>query len=318
MSSRRDAVKQSSEFVQLLREFLTASAELAAAFENDEALGFDSLARAVGDDPASSLFRLKERSHALFRSDGLASEAVRREALFDLTVGALFHAAMKLRESLYQRDVYAPRLASLRAATDGDPDALFSEFEGLLGRSTGRVDEGLSEVRILLAQTREQFHRMLVERAGERGVVRCLLQRRALVDQTFRGGFSALLAEMYGDVASGLVEAARALLHSAYFVEASKVLREAAREANAPRAEIDQLGRYAEGMQAFLDGDYLSSIAALEAWADLGGPLEVRRFARRAASALSRVDRLVDDDADGASIVDAAKQLQGRLETASV
>jgi len=318
MSSRRDAVKHSSEFVQLLREFLTASAELAAAFENDEALGFESLARAVGDDPASSLFRLKERSHALFRSDGLASEAVRREALFDLTVGALFHAAMKLRESLYQRDVYAPRLASLRAATDGDPDALFSEFEGLLGRSTGRVDEGLSEVRILLAQTREQFHRMLVERAGERGVVRCLLQRRALVDQTFRGGFSALLAEMYGDVASGLVEAARALLHSAYFVEASKVLREAAREANAPRAEIDQLGRYAEGMQAFLDGDYLSSIAALEAWADLGGPLEVRRFARRAASALSRVDRLVDNDADGASIVDAAKQLQGRLETASV
>ncbi len=318
MPSRRDAVKHSSDFVELLREFLTASAELAVALEDEAALGFDSLARAVGDDPASSLFRLKERSHALFRSDGLSSEAVRREVLFDLTVGALFHAAMKLRESLYQRDVYAPRLASLRAATDGDPDALFSEFEGLLERSAGRVDEGLSEVRILLAQTREQFHRMLVERADERGVVRCLLQRRALVDQTFRGGFDDLLAEMYGDVASGLVEAARALLHSAYFVEATKVLREAAREAKAPRAEIDQLERYAEGMQAFLDGDYASSIAALEAWADLGGPVEVRRFARRAASALSRVGRLVDNDAEGAAIVDAAKQLQARLESASL
>lgn len=317
MSSRRDAVQHSSEFVQLLREFLTASAQLTAAFEDVQGLGFEALARAVGDDPASSLFRLKERSHALFRSEGLASEAVRREVLFDLTVGALFHAAMKLRESLYQRDVYAPRLASLRAATDGDPDALFSEFEGLLERSAGRVEEGLSEVRILLAQTREQFHRMLVERADERGVVRCLLQRRSLVDQTFRDGFDALLEEMYGDVASGLVEAARALLHSAYFVEAAKVLREAARESNAPRAEIDQLERYAEGMQAFLDGDYPGSIAALEAWSDLGGPLEVRRFARRAASALSRVGRLVEDDADGAAIVDAAKQLQARLETAS-
>ena len=55
----------------------------------------------------------------------------------------------------------------------------------------------------------------------------------------------------------------------------------------------------------------------LEAWADLGGPQEGRRFARRAASALSRVGRLVDNDAEGASIVDAAKQLQGRLESNS-
>lgn len=318
MSSQRDAAQHSSEFVQLLREFLTASSDLSEVFEGEGGLAFEALARVVGDDPASSLFRLKERSHALFRSDGLSSEAVRREVLFDLTVGALFHAAMKLRESLYQREVYAPRLASLRAATDGDPDALFSEFEGLLERSAGRVDEGVSEVRILAVQTREQFHRMLIERADERGVVRCLLRRRTLVEKTFRGGFNALLEAMYGEVSAGLVEAARALLHSAYFVEASKVLREAAREAKASSAEIDQLERYAEGMQAFLDGNYASSIAALEAWADLGGPQDGRRFARRAASALSRVGRLVDNDAEGASIVDAAKQLQGRLESNSV
>ncbi|MEM9176089.1 MAG: hypothetical protein AAGC67_12710 [Myxococcota bacterium] len=317
MPPRSDAAQQSSEFVQLLREFLTASSELAAVFDGEDGLDFASLARVVGDDPAASLFRLKERSHALFRTEGLTSEAVRREVLFDLTVGALFHAAMKLRESLYQREVYAPRLASLRAATDGDPDALFSEFEGLLERSAGRVDEGISEVRILLAQTREQFHRMLVERADERGVVRCLLRRREFVDATFRGGFTALLEEMYGSVSAGFVEAARALLHSAYFVEASQVLREAAREMASPSPEIDQLDRYAEGMQAFLDGEYAASIAALEAWADLGGPEEGRRFARRAASALSRVGRLVENDAEGASIVDAAKQLQGRLESSA-
>ena len=317
MSARSDAARNSSDFVQLLREFLTTSGDLAAAFEADAELSFEGLAAAVGDDPASPLFRLKERSHALFRSDGLGSAAVRREVLFDLTVGALFHAAMKLRESLYQRDVYAPRLASLRAAAgeDADADALFGEFDGLLERSAGRVDEGVSEVRILLAQTRDQFRSMLVERAGERGVIRCLLRRREQVDEAFRGGFRALLEEMYDGVAAGLVEGARALLHSAYFVEAAQVLREAAREADAPRAEIDQLERYAEGMQAFLDGDYLASLAALEAWVDLGGPRDGRRFARRAASALSRVGRLVDNDAEGASVVDAAKQLQGRLES---
>ena len=310
------ASRNASDFVQLIREFLSTSGELAVAFESEDGLDFEALAATVGDDHTSALFRLKEHSHGLFRSDGLGSEAVRREALFDLTVGALFHAAMKLRESLYQRDVYAPRLASLRAATDGDPDALFGEFDGLLERSVARVDEGISEVRILLVQTREQFRRMLIERAGERGVIRCLLRRRAEIDGTFPGGFETLLEDMYGDGATGFVEAARALLHSAYFVEAAKVLREAARVADAPRAEIDQLSRYAEGMQAFLDGDYAGSLAALEAWVDLEGPRDGRRFARRAAAALARVGRLVDDDDHGAAIVDAAKQLQGRLEVA--
>ena len=53
----------------------------------------------------------------------------------DLTVGALFHAAMKLRESLYQREVYAPRLASLRAAKEEVPGYL--ELAALETRTEG-------------------------------------------------------------------------------------------------------------------------------------------------------------------------------------
>ena len=316
MPPRSDAPRNASDFVQLLREFLSAHEALHSAFGAEQGLDFETLAAAVGDGPDAALFRLKERSHALFRGEGLGSEAVRREALFDLTVGTLFHAAMKLRESLYQRDVYAPRLARLRSAAGQDPDDLFGDFDGMLERSVARVDEGVSEVRILLAQTRDQFQRMLVERAGERGVIRCLLRRRDQIDQAFREGFEGLLAEMYGDLAMGLVEAARALLHSAYFVEASKVLREAARAAGGARPEIDQLERYAEGMQAFLDGDYANSLASLEAWVDLGGPADGRLFARRAAAAIARLGRLVENDAAGAAILDAAKRLEGRLEGA--
>ena len=122
---------------------------------------------------------------------------------------------------------------------------------------------------------------------------------------------------MHGDVATGLVDAAHSLLDSAYFAEASQVLREAARESNAHRGEIDQLQHYSEGMQFYLAGDYAGSVQAIEAWIDLGGPDSEREFGRRAASALGRVGRLVGDDSRGAAIVDAAKQLQLRLETAS-
>jgi hypothetical protein len=69
-------------------------------------------------------------------------------------------------------------------------------------------------------------------------------------------------------------------------------------------------------MQAFLDGDYQASLATLESWIDAGAPDEEREFARLAASALSRLDRLVVDDEAGTAYATQAKELQLRLEMA--
>jgi hypothetical protein len=312
-----------SEFVQVVREFLAAHAEMSALLEasgsSTDELCFDAVRALVGDDDHSVLYRLKERSHKLFRADGPGeTESVRREALFDLAVGSLFHEAMKLRESLYQREVYAPRVAALRAAAeDHEAEDLFLEFERILDRSVGRIREVVAEVRILLAQTRDQLRLLLIERAGERIVTRFLLSRRAQVDATFPEGFEGLLQATHGATVTGLVEASRSLLESAYFVEATRTLREAARYEGAPRNEIDHLALYAEGMQAFLDEDYAASLVALEAWVDLGAHEIERDFARLAASALSRLGRLVDEETGGEAIAAQAKELQLRLETVS-
>ncbi len=318
MSAGPSAARHASDFVGLLQEFLAASCAFARVFDAaDEGadLSFAALAGVVGDDEGSVLYRLKQRSHALFRSEHFGTAAVRREALFDLTVGSLFHEALKLRETLYQREVYAPRVASLRAASDDDEaDALFGEFERLLTRSSGSVGAVIAEVRILLVQTREQFRRLLIERAGERGVTRCLLGRRDEVDLVFAEGFHGVLEEMHGDVTTGLLEAAHGLLDSAYFVEAGRALREAEQVARSPLPDVTQLQHYAEGMQAFLEGDYPGAIAALEAWVDLRGHDGERALSQRAAAALGRVGRLVENDAAGTATVDAAKQLQLRLD----
>ena len=327
--SRNDATRNASEFVQLLREFLAAHAELSQVFGGE--LHFGTFAAVVGDDEGSVLFRLKQRTHGLFRlADEPAAEGAterreptttymnatgRREALFDLAIGSLFHEAMKLRESLYQREVYQPRLASLRAATEDEPDALFDEFEQLLGRSGTHLDEIVAEVRIRMAQTRDQFRRLLIARAGERGVTRCLLGRRAEVDATFPEGFEGLLKSMHGDLATGLIEGAHALLDSAYFEEAAKLLREASRHTPSTHHEIEQLELYADGMQAFLDGAYGVALATLEGWTDLAGHVAEPTLARRAAAAISRVGRLVSNDPEGAEVIDSAKQLQLRLES---
>jgi len=308
-----------ANFVQLLREFLTAHAELRGIFSQYDEVGipFAKIRALVGNDDRSVLYRLKEKSHALFRAHGLATRAVRREALFDLAVGSLFHEAMKLRETLYQREVYAPRVASLRAAADEESDELFDEFDRILENSVSRLGEVVSEVRALLVQTRDQLRRLLIERSGDRLVTRCLLSRREQVDAAFPEGFAGVLEAMHGNTVTGLVEGARALLESAYFVEAAAALREAGQDPDAPRVELEQLGLYADGMQAFLIGDYAASIATLEAWADLGAHDQERDFARLAVAVLGRLGRLVEDDEDGAAIVDCAKQLQLRLESTS-
>lgn len=322
MTSRGDAVRNASDFLQLLREFLVAHERLTAVLDHvDQAeLSFDAIRLLVGDDDDSVLFRLKEKSHALFRTDQYASPAVRREALFDLAVGSLFHESMSLRESLYQREVYGPRVALLRKAAGDEAAALFAEFDRILERSSARMTEVVVEVRDLLLQTRDQFRELIIERAGERGVTRTLLNRREQVDAAFPGGFAGLLESMHGDFARGLYEAAHGLVDSAYFLEARATLREARARSTASSTaapEIDQLDRYAEGMQAFLDGEYPASIAALEAWLDLEAHEHEREFARRAAVTLGRLGRLVENDAEGTELVDAAKQLQLRLEATS-
>lgn len=315
-SANSDPAGQSADFVQLLREFLagyTAFVELFAEHGIHD-IPFAKIRDLVGDDEGAVLFRMKEKSHALFRTDEYASEVVRHEALFDLALGSLFHEAMKLRESLYQREVYGPRVALLREAADESSEALIVEFDRILGKSVARQGEVVSEVRVLLSQTRDQLRRLLLERSGDRRVTRCLLSRRAQVDAVFPEGLSGLLRAMHGNAVTGLIEGARALLESAYYLEALETLQAARAEPNAPIGEICQLELYAEGMQAVLDGRYARSIETLSAWADLEGHGQEREFARLAASVLGRLGPLLRDDPDAAIRIARAKTLQQRID----
>jgi hypothetical protein len=146
-------------------------------------------------------------------------------------------------------------------------------------------------------------------------VTRCLLSRREQVDATFPEGFLGLLEAMHGDSVTGLIEGARALLDSAYFVDAAVALDEAGQSPAAPRAELEQLRLYANGMQAFLDGDYATSLTNLESWADLGA--NESNFARLAAAALGRLGHLVEGEENGVEIAQRADRLHAQLETPS-
>lgn len=304
----------STGLVDIVREFLEAHQlmrRLFARYRSGE-LHFAELEALVGDDEASLLYRLKERCHALFRpTEGSARPTVRREELFDLAVGSLFHEAMKFRENFYQREVYGPRVRSLRSQAGEDVDPLFQDFEKILAAVTLRLQECLQESEALLEHTQEQLRVLLVEHRGSGYVTRYLLENQALVEDVFGEKIDALLARIHGDAAAGYGCAARSYLVSGHYSDAERAFASAIARGG-DREAMERLSAYARGMADYLAGDYGRSIDWLGRWVDAAGEPDAK-LADFAHAAVSRVGQLTLGE-DKERVTKAASALLERLE----
>ncbi len=292
-----------SGLVDLVRDFLAVHQRLRglAARFHQGTLRFEDAAELVGDSETSLLFRLKERCHSLFRRDPASSlERMRREALFDLAIGSLFHEAMKFRENFYQKEVYGPRVETLRQQAGEEGRLLFLEFEKILAQAEARSAEAMQETEALLALTREQLRLLLADRSDDGLIARYLVDNPDLVGEVFPDGLDALLQEIHGDSARGYTVAARSFLDSAFFEQAGTALR-CALEQSPDSDELQRLASYAEGMRAFQNGLYQQSFERLGEWLDAEPGPDETGYASLAHAAVSRIQNLVGED-------DAARQ----------
>jgi hypothetical protein len=279
--------------VDIVREFLEAHQlmrDLFARFHAGE-LRFADLGRLISDDEDSVLFRLKERCHALFRSGGQGARGVHhREALFDLAVGSLFHEAMKFRENFYQSEIYGPRVRGLRDEAGAEAKSLFQEFERMLAAGTEQLDEGLRECELLLSRTRDQLQVLLRLHRNDGFLARYLAEQPQLVASVLERPLDAFLAELHGDAAAGYALAAHSYLDSGYYASAEQALRDAIARSGDP-ARYEPLRAYALGMDAYLAGDYLTSVAQLTRWLEAGMPGSpgLRALARAAVSRIGQL-----------------------------
>jgi hypothetical protein len=299
--------------VDIVRDFLAAHQairSLSARYRRGE-LRFEEVQALFSDEETSVLFRLKERCHALFRPGHDSSRvAMRREVLFDLAVGSLFHEAMKFRENFYQREVYGPRVRALRDAAQGEADELFEEFEKILSQVSERLEEGLDETETLLDQTRKQLSVLLAEHRADGHVTRCLLENPELVEEVFAEGLDSLLTEVHGSAAAGYELAGHSYVASGYFEDAERCFAEAVGRGGDAGALAPHLA-YARGMKAYLAGDYGSSVSELDRWARGASPSD-EGLAALAHTAVSKIDRLaVGKDRD--RVVAAASALLERI-----
>jgi tetratricopeptide (TPR) repeat protein len=293
-----------SGLVDIVRDLMTAHQMMRRVFARYRRgeLAFKEVQDLVWDTEDAVLFRLKERSHALFReSRGESEVMMRREALFDLAVGSLFHEAMKFRENFYQRFVYGPKVLELRSQAGGENEELFGEFEKILEGSSVRLDEALQETEALLSQATSQLRVVVRDHSSSGLVARYLIRNAGDVEEVFAQDLDSLLAELYGSSTAGFRLAGCSLLASGYFDEARETL-EAAGDRGGSDPELERLSAYAEGMSAFLKGRYADAVQGLERWVESEPGPDQSSYAGLAHAALSRIPQLASDDAPLAQV----------------
>jgi hypothetical protein len=300
-----------TRILEILRDFLEVHRlvrELAVRHRT-KGLRFPELAALIRDDESSVMFRLKERTHAVFRGPG---ETVRgsthREALFDLAVGSLFHEAMKLRENLYQKEVYGPRVRALQSDAEEESKALFDEFEKMLHSVEARLDEGVRELEALVQRTADQL-RLLIINLHDDGAARFVTERADEVEAVFGLPLEALLEEMFASVAKGLERAGRSYLWSGAFDSARERFDRALAQGDSDPV-LERLYHYACGMQAYVARNYATSLMHLSTWA-AEGPLDPE-LVPLARDAVSSIVALAEGD-DRARVSNEARSLLTRL-----
>lgn len=189
-------------------------------------LTFSDVEELVDDKGKSSLFRLKQMCHDLFRN---GAEVSYKEKFYDITVGYIFHEAMKLRECIYQLEYYNPRYSMLVSSPELTPaeKKVIHEFDALIMKAKKRVNEGLKEVRTLAKDMVVQVRDLIKLYKDNYLLPRFILENeRPLIAIYGKTGYKDLLDEMYENGRATLIlKAAVSYLESEYFQIARGLLQ---------------------------------------------------------------------------------------------
>ena len=206
---------------------------------------------------SSPLFDLKERCHALFRYKNV-EPFNEKERLFDLTVGSIFHESMKLKENLYQLEVYGPRYLELEKTLGNPiPEREFRGFMKIKSRAEQGLREGIEDLKELFRDVKEQLGELLKEYSKNQLLTRFLLENRALVQRVYgRKGLDKIFASMYrGGIDQAYWIAGNSYLESQYFDMAHGVFKKAL--SRHPENEMLRfIYQFSRGAHSYYASDY--------------------------------------------------------------
>lgn len=244
-------------------------------------LRFNVMEEFVDDRGVSCLYRLKQMCHELFRN---ANEASYKEKFYDMTVGYIFHEAMKLRENIYQLEYYTPMHDNLSRSDQLSPSEkkVIREFDVLIGRAKKRLNEGLKEVRMLLRELVAQLRDLLKLYKDNYLLPRFMLENeKGFIRIYGRKGYQELLNEMFEQGKSTLIlKAALSYLDSEYYQIARKLFQKGI-QMGRPDGKAKFLFLYSSAFNLYFKNRFAASHAFVEeALAEHAGRPELSGYAQ--------------------------------------
>jgi tetratricopeptide (TPR) repeat protein len=140
----------------------------------------------VDDKGQSLLYNLKEECHSLFRYQG-KKPIHKNEWLLDLVIGSIFHEAIKLRENIYQMEVYRPKYLQYKSKFGkiGYGKIYIRLFERIILKAKQGVAEGMEETRSLFKDAILQLIDLFRESSQNTFLVRFLLENLTLLQEVY-------------------------------------------------------------------------------------------------------------------------------------
>lgn len=293
----REKRERQRRMMEVVSDYLWASVrfeEMYKAYKGDRLI-FEDLESFIDDRGKSLIYQVKQNCHALFRRD--ASAGMEKERLFDLTVGTIFHEAMKIRENLYQLEVYGEQGRALEAKeerTKNEEDFL-RQLNTSLRRAARGFAEGMEETRNLFREATGQLKALLPDFRSNGLLLRFFHEQGELTakvlgatreDDPFRIMFPDATGTSYAT-------AGRSYLESGRFGRARECFGKSIEEGCGDPA-LPALLAFARGMSFFYAEEHEQALLAFAEVTDqqgLGAEArtllpEIGRVARRIASEL--------------------------------
>jgi tetratricopeptide (TPR) repeat protein len=281
--------------VEIVRHFLLAFRTFRQIYEEYQkgSLCFSGLAKLADDRGQSILFALKEDCHSLFRRN--ETGVSEKEQIFDLTIGTLFHMAMKMREDLYQLEFYGPKVSRLSENREGPQEkgSLIPQFQGLLSRAKSSLKEGMEEMDLLLMGVLPQFQNLLREYRENGLLIRFFLEEKDLLREVWgERAWETLLEPIYGaDPAQPDRLAGESYFQSAFYPRAAQAFSRAL-EKNPADEEVQFMHHLSQGMEQFYSFAPLPALKSFEKCLSLGVKKEfLERYRERIYNVCRRVEQ---------------------------
>jgi len=185
---KKSQVAHDRNILEIVRGLLlseVAFQEISKKYKEDR-LRFLDIGAWVDDKGRSLLYNLKEQCHSFFRYKG-KKPIHKNEWLLDLVIGSIFHEAMKLRENLYQLEVYQPQYLQykLKVGKSAYEKDYLQQFERIILKAKQGVAEGMEETRSLSQDAMAQLIDLFKESTKNIFLVRFLLENLTLLQKVY-------------------------------------------------------------------------------------------------------------------------------------